>query len=81
MATVGPSVISWITVFDVDRISDLMTQIYDGTHSGIDGITIVRNGTLLLEANVRTSLDQFDSWIGNLVFLHDAFGSSHHRST
>ena len=53
--------------FDSALIFDMMDEIVSGRVSGIDSVTIVRNGTLLLDVPLRdsSSLDFFDDWIGN----------------
>ena len=53
--------------FDTQMIVDMMNQVLDGTHEGIDSIVIARNNKLLLYwFDRRRELDEFDSWIGNL---------------
>ena len=51
--------------FDEQAITDLINGMLDGTHPGIDSISIVRNNTLLLHEDIRTELTQFDDWVGN----------------
>ena len=52
--------------FDTEVIVDMMDQVLDGTHAGIDSVVIARNGKLLLYwFDFRRELDEFDSWISN----------------
>lgn len=53
---------------DVDSgmIVEMMQMVIDGTYPGIDGIVIIRNETLLLDAPLRTELDEYDDWVQNL---------------
>lgn len=51
---------------DVSRIEEMMQMVVDGTYPGIDGIVIVRNEVLVLDAPLRTELDEYDPWVGNL---------------
>jgi CubicO group peptidase (beta-lactamase class C family) len=51
--------------FDTPLVLEMMNNIENGTYEGIDSVVIVRNNTLLLFAQLRDSLDQFDSWVDN----------------
>ena len=50
---------------DSALIMEMMDGINMGLFTGIDSVTIVRNGTLVLDATYQRSLDRFDSWVGN----------------
>lgn len=52
--------------FDTQMIVDMMDDILDGSHPGIDSVAIARNGKLLLYWYDRArELDQYDAWINN----------------
>lgn len=51
---------------DSSSIVEMMRMATDGTYPGIDGISIARNGTLLLDALLRRELDEFDGWVNNV---------------
>ena len=51
--------------FDNSIVVDMVNRIYDGTYSGIDGVAIVRDNTLILYEPFRTELGEYDSWVNN----------------
>ena len=51
--------------FDPERVTAMIDEIVQRSIVGIDSISIVRNGTLLVSENFRTQLDQYDSWVQN----------------
>lgn len=50
---------------DSKMIADMIEDIRNGTHPGIDGVAIARDGTLLLREMLRRELDEYDSWVRN----------------
>lgn len=62
--------------FDQSQITPLIRQIENGTFPGIESISIVRNNTLLLHKDFRTSFSQYDNWIGNDQLDHHVMHST-----
>ncbi|WP_444995122.1 serine hydrolase domain-containing protein [Aliikangiella sp. IMCC44359] len=50
---------------DEQKITLMVQKLNDGTHPGIDSVSIVRNNTLLLHEDLRNELSQYDNWVGN----------------
>ena len=50
--------------FDAALVVEMMERIADDTYSGIDGVAIARNETLVLARTFRTELDQFAELAG-----------------
>ncbi len=46
-------------------INQLINNIHNGTHPGVDSLSIVRNGKLLLHENFRKELNHYDDSVGN----------------
>lgn len=51
---------------DTSRIDEMMQMVIDGTYPGIDAIVIVRDEVLVLDVPLRTELDEYDPWVGNI---------------
>ncbi|TQV75030.1 serine hydrolase [Aliikangiella marina] len=51
--------------FEEAAIKQLINNIQNGTYQGIDSLSIVRNGNLLLHEDFRTELNIYDNWVGN----------------
>lgn len=51
--------------FDDVAIEQLVNDIKSETYEGIDSLSIVRNGALLLHEDFRTELSMYDNWVGN----------------
>jgi len=50
---------------DETRITTMVQRIHSGIFFGIDSVAIIHNNKLVLFEQVRTDIDQFDSWINN----------------
>jgi len=50
---------------DEELITTMMRGIHSGMFEGIDAIAISRNNRLVLAAQIRTTIGQFDDWVGN----------------
>jgi CubicO group peptidase (beta-lactamase class C family) len=50
---------------DEGQITQLVKDLHEGVQPGIDSLTIVRDGKLLLHENLRTELSAFDHRVGN----------------
>lgn len=51
--------------FDSAKITDMVSGILNGIHTGMDSVVIVRDSTLVLSENFRGRLDEYDGWVGN----------------